>query len=83
MGASGSGKTTLLNIIADRISLKNATLTGEILVNDASKLQNNNFGYISGYVMQDDILYQHFTPREALTFSADLKLSHLSEDEKN
>jgi ABC-type lipoprotein export system ATPase subunit len=38
MGASGSGKTTLLNIIADRISLKNAILSGEVLVNDTSKL---------------------------------------------
>lgn len=31
--------------------------------------------------MQDDILYQHFTPREALRFAAKLKLGHLSDEE--
>jgi ABC-type multidrug transport system ATPase subunit len=32
--------------------------------------------------MQDDILYQHFTPWEALTFAANLKLGNQSEEEK-
>ena len=31
--------------------------------------------------MQDDILYQHFTPREALRFAAKLKLGHLTDEE--
>jgi predicted nucleic-acid-binding protein len=30
------------------------------------------------YVMQDDVLFKSFTPREALTFAARLKLSHMS-----
>lgn len=33
--------------------------------------------------MQDDILYQHFTPREALTFAANLKLNHLTQDQRD
>ena len=31
--------------------------------------------------MQDDILYEHFTPREALKFAAKLKLGHLTDEE--
>lgn len=27
-------------------------------------------------------MYEHFTPREALTFAADLKLAHLSPEER-
>jgi len=32
--------------------------------------------------MQDDILYEHFTPREALAFAAALKLTKLSKEEQ-
>lgn len=32
--------------------------------------------------MQDDILFQHFTPREALEFAAELKVSNLSPEER-
>lgn len=78
MGASGAGKTSLLNILSDRISNKNGQeITGERTINDKMKIDDKNFGLISGYVMQDDILYAHFTPREALTFAANLKLAHL------
>ena len=31
--------------------------------------------------MQDDILYEHFTPREALKFAAKLKLGHLTDEQ--
>ena len=83
MGASGAGKTSLLNILSDRISLKNgATLSGEIKINDTMKYDNEVFGKVSGYVMQDDILFSHFTPREALEFAANLKLGKISEEEK-
>jgi len=79
MGASGAGKTSLLNILSDRISLKNADkLTGKRVINDTMLCDQDNFGKLSGYVMQDDILYMHFTPREALTFAANLKLNHLT-----
>ena len=58
MGSSGAGKTSLLNILSDRISLKNgATVTGDIKINDSLTLNQNLFGTIGGYVMQDDVLY--------------------------
>ena len=84
MGASGAGKTSLLNIISDRISTnKGDILKKEIYLNDTVRVNDDNFGKVSAYVMQDDILYQHFTPREALTFAANLKLSNLSDEVKN
>jgi ABC-type multidrug transport system ATPase subunit len=83
MGASGAGKTSLLNIISDRISNKDGQkVTGERTINDNMKIDENNFGLVSGYVMQDDVLYSHFTPREALTFAANLKLAHLKPEER-
>ena len=58
MGASGAGKTSLLNILSDRISNVNGQeVTGERTINDTVKIDDNNFGLVSGYVMQDDILY--------------------------
>ena len=76
MGSSGAGKTSLLNILSDRISKQNGMtdFKGEILINDKIKLDQNVFGSLGAYVMQDDVLYSSFTPREALTFAAKLKL---------
>ena len=75
MGASGAGKTSLLNILSDRIAIKQGSkLTGEILLNDAHKLDQKLFGKYAAYVMQDDIIFQYFTVREALQFAARLKL---------
>lgn len=84
MGASGAGKTSLLNILSDRITAKsNDTLTGTKRINDTMEVNHDNFGKLSGYVMQDDILYMHFTPKEALTFAANMKLAHLSQKERD
>lgn len=84
MGASGAGKTSLLNVLSDRISLKSGdTIQKEIFINDTLKVTDDNFGKLSGYVMQDDILFMHFTPREALTFAANLKLGHLTQEERD
>jgi ATP-binding cassette subfamily G (WHITE) protein 2 (PDR) len=75
MGASGAGKTSLLNALSDRIALKRGSrLSGSILINDQIKLNSEVFGKIAGYVMQDDVLFEVFTPREALRFAARLKL---------
>ena len=43
-------------------------------MNDREALNNQVFGKIGAYVMQDDILFNYFNPREALTFAARLKL---------
>ncbi len=78
MGSSGAGKTSLLNILSDRISERNGSRAkGKVLINDNIELKGENFGRIAGYVMQDDVLFQYFTPKEALTFAARLKLSHM------
>ena len=75
MGASGAGKTSLLNLISDRVNLKNgATISGKVMINDEFEANQQLFGKVSAYVMQDDILFHYFTPREALTFAARLKL---------
>lgn len=50
------------------------------MVNDQDKLGIQLFGKIGCYVMQDDILFDFFTPKDALTFAARLKL-RLSEKE--
>lgn len=85
MGASGAGKTSLLNVLSDRISTdksKGSKLQKTIRINDTMQVDDSNFGLLSAYVMQDDILYSHFTVREALKFAADLKLANKTEDEK-
>jgi ATP-binding cassette subfamily G (WHITE) protein 2 len=83
MGASGAGKTSLLNILSDRIATNGSDiLEGRRVINDSLVVDHENFGKLSGYVMQDDILYQHFTPREALFFAANMKLGNLSAEEK-
>ena len=84
MGASGAGKTSLLNILSDRISTgRNARVKGKILINDSVELKGAAFGALASYVMQDDILFKVFTPREALTFAARLKLTSMTEEEQD
>jgi len=75
MGASGAGKTSLLNILGDRCPLRNnAYLGGTMLFNDKVPCNQKTFARYAAYVMQDDVLYQYFSVREALTFAARLKL---------
>lgn len=82
MGASGAGKTSLLNILADRIStaVGNVKLNGTVLMNDGIPVTKINFSLYGGYVQQDDVLFSHFTVREALTFAARLKLTCSDEE---
>jgi ABC-type multidrug transport system ATPase subunit len=80
MGSSGAGKTSLLNILSDRVSSSGGkTIKGSVKVNDTLKLESMTFGNFGAYVMQDDILYEFFTPKEALTFAARLKLKGTEE----
>eukprot|EP00347_Sterkiella_histriomuscorum_P019137 403342807 len=82
MGASGAGKTTLLNILSQRTKcLQSGKIGGKVTVNDSTDLTMDLFGKFGAYVMQDDILYQYFTPREAITFAARMKLDLKREEQ--
>ena len=71
MGSSGAGKTTLLDVLAGR---KNTgEVSGSIAVNGKPK-QDHTFRHIMGYVEQFDTLSPHDTAREAVEFSAALRL---------
>jgi len=83
MGASGAGKTSLLNILSDRVSLNNgAKISGGVFVNNKYGMNNKIFGTFASFVMQDDILFEFLTVREALEFAASLKLSNFTKQEQ-
>ena len=74
LGPSGSGKSSLLNVLAGR----SASAPG-IIVDGSVTVANQiihpvNFRQHIAYVMQDDSLMPTATPREALEFSAHLRL---------
>ena len=76
LGSSGAGKTSLLNHISDRLSKKNGQeFSGNVLLNDTTPVNQEVFGNIGAYVMQDDILFSYFTVEEAFLFAAKLKLN--------
>jgi ABC-type multidrug transport system ATPase subunit/ABC-type multidrug transport system permease subunit len=71
MGASGAGKTTLLDVLSSR---KNSgKMEGRILLNGFEK-EEDSFSRITSYVEQQDIHMPEPTVREALQFSAALRL---------
>ncbi|CAD8179154.1 unnamed protein product [Paramecium octaurelia] len=73
LGASGAGKTSLLNILAARVySSKTVKLKGKVLANQM-EYDSETFSNFAAYVMQNDVLFETLTPREALQFVADLK----------
>ena len=75
MGASGAGKTTLLNALSDRLKIdKDSILEGTRELNDSIPLNQSNFGKYCAYVMQEDILFEYLTVKEALTFAVNLKV---------
>nr|GMD24488.1 ABC transporter G family member 15-like [Ipomoea batatas] len=70
MGPSGSGKSTLLDSLAGRLA-SNVVMTGNILLN--GKKRRLDYGVVA-YVTQEDVLLGTLTPREAITYSAKLRL---------
>lgn len=56
---------------------------GDVLLNDSIKLDRSTFSKLGGYMMQDDALFSFFTPREAITFAARLKLKISKKDQED
>ena len=69
--ASGAGKTTLLKAIAGEAA--EGVLTGDVQVNGHAAT-TDELRRISGFVFQDDLLMPTMTVREAILFSARLRL---------
>ena len=86
MGPSGAGKSSLLNILAGRVSSGgNVHVTVDMRLNDyAVDPTNLNVRKEIAFVAQDDSLQITATPKEAIFFSAKLRLPRsLSTDELN
>ena len=85
MGASGAGKTSLLNLIACRIHMNSPGARVEGLVSclvqasspaaPAQRVDGMAFSHMCGYVEQEPTLFPLMTVREALAFSARLRLA--------
>ncbi len=71
MGPSGAGKSTLLDVLANKKT--GGRTCGDMLVNGARR-DDRSFPRISGYVEQSDSHYPTMTVREAVLFSATLRL---------
>ena len=71
MGPSGAGKSTLMNVLNGY----SPPFAGSVLINGRSLYQHfDEFRGLIGYVPQDDIIHSELTVREALFFSARLRL---------
>lgn len=79
LGPSGAGKSSLLNVLAGR-----SASGGDVRISGAVKVGGREINPVQfrrniAYVMQDDCLLPTATPREALRFSASLRLpSHVT-----
>ncbi|CAD8094506.1 unnamed protein product [Paramecium primaurelia] len=75
LGSSGAGKTTLLNILACRVPQNSESqLKGRVLANH-QEYNYDKFCLFASYIMQNDILMETMTPKEAFTFAASMKYS--------
>jgi ATP-binding cassette subfamily G (WHITE) protein 2 len=80
MGPSGAGKTSLMNMLACRLA--KAKGKGDQMV-DGQKYNRSFLKKVSGYVMQDDLLFPDLTVKETLRYAAFLRLpAKMSRDEK-
>ncbi|KAL4474935.1 hypothetical protein ABPG74_001631 [Tetrahymena malaccensis] len=75
MGSSGAGKTTLLNILCCRADNSDEVkLSGQITAN-GQPFDARSFSNFAAYVMQEDLIMETMTVREALQFAANLKMT--------
>ncbi|GAB4813264.1 hypothetical protein N2152v2_000310 [Parachlorella kessleri] len=71
MGPTGCGKTSLVNALAGRLPA-GGTLEGEVLVN--GRPRGRGFRSLTGYVLQDDLLFANLTVRESFDFASRMRL---------
>jgi len=72
LGGSGQGKSTLLNALCG----VNPATSGDVLIGGVSIQDREKLRAIGvGFVPQDDIVHRELTVREAITFSARLRLN--------
>ncbi|EPY22344.1 ATP-binding protein cassette protein subfamily G, member 4 [Strigomonas culicis] len=72
MGPSGAGKTTLMGTITGKLFNKAAIQDGCCFMNN--NIYQQRYKKLVSYVCQDDIVMGKDTPREAINFSARLRL---------
>jgi ATP-binding cassette subfamily G (WHITE) protein 2 len=73
MGASGSGKTTLLSALSLRLDPRFMDIQGEFRLN-GREYSRNDLKSMSGYLMQDDLLFAELTVYETLWYAAELRM---------
>ncbi len=78
MGSTGAGKTTLLNVLAGRTSI--GEISGQIMY--AGEQCSDALRRRIGFVQQQDVHLSTSTVREALQFSARMRLTNSTVDEK-
>lgn len=84
MGPSGSGKTSLLNILAGRMATHGNLIVEADVRLDSIKINPTDprTRKLIAFVAQDDSLQETATPREAIKFSAKLRLPKSTTDEE-
>eukprot|EP00178_Gracilaria_changii_P018762 TRINITY_DN539_c0_g1_i4.p1 TRINITY_DN539_c0_g1~~TRINITY_DN539_c0_g1_i4.p1 ORF type:complete len:1392 (-),score=195.93 TRINITY_DN539_c0_g1_i4:1888-6063(-) len=84
MGESGAGKSTLLDVCAMRKTMKGGTsMEGNIRLN-GEPISKEIISHFTGYCEQNDIHMKETTVKEAVLFSASLRLpASIAEKEKN
>ena len=84
MGPSGAGKSTLLNILAGRTRTKgNLTVSADVRLDNFSVDPTDvEVRKQIAFVAQDDSLNATSTPREAIRFSAKLRLPRTTTEEE-
>jgi ABC-type multidrug transport system ATPase subunit len=84
MGASGCGKTSLLNVLSGRVVSMNGHEVAGIFSINGNSVKPENLGSKVAFVTQEDTLCPTATPREALDFSARLRLPpSVTDEERN
>ena len=75
MGSSGAGKTTFLNYLSKKSSTPGLSkISGKYQFSINGKDEHKGYRSLSGYVTQDDILFEVLTPRELFSFAAEMRL---------